>query len=235
VIVQIFLAELSTPNQIRPVKWKLRHPSPVASVIVNANTVQRRPTIFSVGAQPFLSVCSIPKTPDRPARSQSRLFGWLRSSDVISDVQLEWEIEDEGRVARSLAVNEEGRWLAVSDSQGRVTIIDCVFGHVTKIVKGMRDAQIAWAHLNSLLIYAPARGVILACTVPRGEIFAAVKVDKKGKLVQQMTADKELKVLFIDSHGLVAPIDVRQPPRPPDAEPPPSPCHFTAPLLPTED
>jgi hypothetical protein len=58
----------------------------------------------------------------------------------------------------------------VTEAQGRVTIIDCVFGQVTKIMKGMRDAQVAWACLNLLLIYAPARWIIVAYTVPHGDL-----------------------------------------------------------------
>jgi hypothetical protein len=223
VILQVFLADVV---EIRFTKWKLPHPNPVDSVIVNANTAQPAPTIFSIGARPFVSVCSI-SSDILPAKTSPGLFGLRRSSEHIAEAHTEWTIEDERRVACSLAINEEGRWLAVTDAQGRVTIIDCVFGQVTKIMKGMRDAQVAWARLNLLLIYAPARGMIVACTVPHGEIFAAVKVDNRGKLVQHVAADKELKVLFIDSQARVAQIGVQAPP-PRNAEPPQF-YHFTSP------
>jgi hypothetical protein len=42
-----------------------------------------------------------------------------------------------------MMASEDGRWMAIADAQGRVTIVDAVFGHMTKVLKGMRDAQIA--------------------------------------------------------------------------------------------
>jgi hypothetical protein len=89
-----------------------------------------------------------------------------------------------------------------------VTIFDAVFGHMTKVLKGMRDAQLAWAHPDKLLIYAPASGMIVSCAAPGGAIVDAVRVDGSGKLFQQVTTNRQMQAIFVDSKGFVISISV---------------------------
>jgi hypothetical protein len=202
--------------------------------------IHQFPAIFSAGANPFLSVSSISKpqilaTTDKVKQAASRFFkyakNWIAGMDEdeeeekIAKANFEWELIDEGRTARTMAVSGEGRWLAVTDTQGRVSIIDCVFGHVTRVLKGMRDAQLAWRG-SYLLIYAPARDILLVCTIPNGEIFDAVKIEGNGKLLQY--SDRELKThaLFIDCNGTVKEIEIKREVK--EAEPEVvDDCHFS--------
>jgi hypothetical protein len=204
-------------------KRTIAHRSPTDSIVIFSKfnpqlflDVSLSPAVFSVGSSPFLSVSSIVEVP--PVRMVRKLVSsftaWLTGppdEEEIPKARFDWELPDEPRVARSAVVSEDGRWLAVPDQQGRVSIIDCVFGHFTRILKGMRDAQVAWSHSNCLLVFAPARGLIVACTVPMGEIFDAVKVDRRGKLFQCVKAGNELQAVFMDGKGNFGEISVEPP------------------------
>jgi hypothetical protein len=212
----------------------------VASVVVNSNITAPLfvgahcfPAVFSVGEQPFLSVSSIPKTPSQSplrmvrqaARRFRRLF-WSSDTDEeqpIHNATTQCELQDGVRIARAVEPSADGRWLAVTDTQGRVTIVDGVFGHITNVVKGMRDAQVAWDPANCLLIYAPVREIIVACAAPFGDIFDAVKVDKGGRLYPFIAPDRRLRAAFVDSKGWVMAISVERPPRANPPPPPPAP------------
>jgi hypothetical protein len=206
-------------------RWTISHKSPADSVVIFSkfkpqsfsmgSSLGASPAVFSVGSNPFLSVVSIVKAPPASGIGKvfSRLASWVAppSEDDVQEARLEWQLNDEPREAREAAASEDGRWLAVPDCQGRVSIIDCIFGHFTRILKGMRDAQVAWSHSNCLLIFAPARGLIVACTVPMGEIFDAVKVDRRGQLFQCMKEGNELQAVFMDADGNFGEISVEPP------------------------
>jgi len=105
--------------------------------------------------------------------------------------------------------------------------VDAVFGHVTRVMKGLRDAQVAWAR-QVLLVYAPTRGIVMACAAPNGEVVDAAKVDKHGHLFQCVTESLECHALFVSASGVVADLVCPRPPpgaREPDAEA----CHFDLP------
>jgi hypothetical protein len=179
------------------------------------STLHEFPAVFSVGEHPFLSVCSIARP--QPVGAAKKIFravtGWFSKHvepDPIPEAKAEWELQDEPRCAREIVPSEDGRWLAVPDLQGRVSIVDGVFGHVTRILKGMRDARVAWAG-GALLIFSPARGLIIACTVPKGDIFDAVKVDRRGKLFQCLGEGGLLRAVFTDGSGTFAEISVTLP------------------------
>jgi hypothetical protein len=209
-------------GELKPVKWQLQHKEPIDSVLIFSKLtspmfsgLHEFPAVFSAGARPFLSVCSIARP--QPVGAAKKIFralaGWFsqqRDEEPIPEAKAEWELQDEPRAAVEVAPSEDGRWLAVPDRQGRVSIIDAVFGTVTRILKGMRDAQVAWAG-GALLIFAPARGVIVACKAPRGDIFHAVKVDRRGRLFQCAGEGGALRAVFTDGSPTFAEISVALP------------------------
>lgn len=214
-----------TSEELKFNKWTFDHKDSVDRVIVDSTLnspvftgLHQFPAVISVGRDPFISVDSIAEKQQQGAtefvkKAATKLFrmaaSWLGAADepkeqeVIPKARHEWELNDEGRAARNCLASEHGRWLAITDTQGRVSIVDCVFGHITRVIKGLRDAQIAWYH-DLLLVFAPARGVMFACTVPNGDIIEAAKVDKNGKLFQRMAADGSFIPVFVDSKGSVA-------------------------------
>jgi hypothetical protein len=224
---------LSAVDRAKPEKWQLPHKGAADAVLVFSKLTSQlfsgareSPVVYAVGGQPFLSVASIARPQGGGvakllARGVKKLASWLLAppeEEHIQEAKAEWEIQDERRVAREVLASEDGRWLAVADTLGRVSIVDCIFGHITKILKGMRDGQVAWSHGGHLLIFAPARGIIVACTVPNGEIFDAVKVDKKGRLFQCVKDGNELDAIFMDSCGRFGQISVERPIRSSESE-----------------
>jgi hypothetical protein len=242
VAVQIRFSELKSGDEIRLTKWKLLHPAPVHFAVANSRLsapvftgTNRSPALFIVGKKPFLSVASIAPPPEelQLVRTVKHAAKWLWSyfsesgppeeAIPVHDAIEEWTLFDRGRLARTVMASEDARWMATADAKGRVTIVDAVFGHMTKVLKGMRDAQSAWADRETLLVYAPARAMILSCAVPGGEVVDAVKVDGDGKLFQRVTADGRMQAMFVDSKGFVISVSVSGPESPPgDRERPPA-------------
>lgn len=215
-------------------KWRLSHKHSVDAVVVNSSLqspifsgMNQFPAVFSVGSNPFISVDSILKaqsagTTERVKKAVSNFWRFAKSvvgagddteqEEEIPNAKAEWDLYDEGRCAREVMASEQGRWLAVTDTQGRVSIVDCVFGHITRVMKGFRDAQVAWCH-EMLIVFAPARGMIVACTVPNGEVIDAAKVDKNGRVYQMVDENGEFYAVFVDSHGSAGKIECKRPDR----------------------
>ena len=195
--------------------WQINHKNIQDAVVVNSNLpspifsgLHRFPAIFTVGANPFLSVSSILKpqplhTVEKVKKLASKFYGYItgvqkeEEEPEISKANFEWDLSDEGREGNSISPDPTGRWLAICDNKSRVIIIDAVFGHITRVIKGYRDAQIAWytsispkseGNKNNiqtfLVIYGPYRKIIFVCSMPSGQIIDAVKVGSNGKLFQ---------------------------------------------------
>lgn len=210
-------------------KWQTNHNDIVDSIIVNSNLssfmfsgLHKFPAIFNVGSNPFISVYSISEPQETGATEKvkqvaSRFFkkaaSWVTGSETkeeeppIPKAVFEWELNDDGRTGRKVLANPTGRWLGITDNQGRVIIVDSVFGHIARVLKGMRDSQIAW-YDNYLLVFIPSREMIVSYLIPCGKIFDAVRVDKNGKLIQTYGSDNKFGVVFIDSKGNVGALKV---------------------------
>lgn len=159
------------------------------------------PAIYAITQDPFFSVHSvskaaIPRASEVLKKAVTGVFRWIvgttdQQEEEYPKAPEQWSLKDDGRVSKSIEADPTGRWIALCDAQGRVLLIDSVFGHIVKVFKGLRDAQVAWAesssHLSVLIIYAPYRKMIIACTTPNGEIIDAVRAAPGGKLVQLHT------------------------------------------------
>ena len=171
------------------------------------------PLFFSISnssIDPFFSVYSISKTkPQSSMDFVKSAFKGIRNlfyenpepEEKFETAKLQYTLSDEGRIPKSIDCDPTGRWIAICDGQGRVIIFDSIFGHIVKILKGLRDAQVSWSESTNgesiLVIYAPFRRMIIACTAPKGEIIDAIKAEAGGRLFQVNTP--HFVSAFIDS------------------------------------
>src|SRR3989338_8653427 len=85
-----------------------------------------------------------------------------------------------------------GKYLATSDSLGRIMIFDLSSMTVTRVLKGYREAQCYWfftgdsndteneLHIELLLIFASRRGILECWTIDGKRLFAStVGTDKR--------------------------------------------------------
>lgn len=186
-------------------KWHINHQyqdavlinSSISSPIISG--IHEFPAVYTIGDSPFFAVSSVakpatPKATEYVKKAVTGFFRWVAGADPPKEEEqlpkspYQWDIKDEGRVTRTIDADPTGRWIAICDTQGRVTIIDSVFGHIVKVLKGLRDSQVAWAEgtfgESILIIYAPSRRMIIACSAPSGDLIDAVKCESGGKLVQ---------------------------------------------------
>lgn len=85
---------------------------------------------------------------------------------------------------------------AVTDSLGRVILVDNEIGIAVRIFKGYRDAQCAWVEVTDsmssrsrtnerkalfLVIYAPRRGFLEVFAMQQGPKVASFPVTKHGR------------------------------------------------------
>lgn len=208
------------------------------------------PAVISVGS-PFVQVYYI-AAEHKPTITESfhkgikSIFSFITGQQEEENVtpptslDKEWELADEQRKGICLAADPTGRWVAICDNMFRVIIIDAIFGHITKILKGYRDAQIAWfckdivpTNDNTfLVIYVPSREIIVVSTIPDGETIAAVKVGRNGRLFQTINKDKKYGVSFLYPTGDVAIINITASPPPREASKNPSDdFHFHLPRI----
>lgn len=227
----------NTPNNVSFTKLQISNTKNILdSVVVNSSIpfpvfsdLHRFPAIYSVG-KPFISVSSIPQeqtmsVADNVVQKAKQFFKWLvvspdpdeddKEEIPILNANPEWGLNEDKRAGTSISADPTGRWLAICDNMFRVVIVDSVFGHITKVLKGYRDAQVAWfcptkeSFKNPfLIIYVPTREIIVACTIPNGSIVAAVKVVRDGKLFQTIDEKSGRGVVFLYPTGDVAILNV---------------------------
>lgn len=264
----------NTPENIQFTKWQLSNDKNIKdSLIVNSNipfpifpNLHKFPAVYSVG-KPFISVSSISRVADESntekfKKAASRLLKWvfLQEDDAeekpeipINKALAQWELNDDKREGTSMAADPTGRWIAICDNMFRVIIVDSIFGHITKVLKGYRDAQIAWFSQpkskgsenppNSfLVVYVPTREIIVVCSIPNGNTVAAVKVTRDGKLFQTIDDDSKYGATFVYPTGDVAILNITASANDEDSNEGESPtnesfddCHFKFPSIVTAE
>ncbi|KAF5291197.1 hypothetical protein FQA39_LY14439 [Lamprigera yunnana] len=151
------------------------------------------------------------------SKLKSTLLGWFTGSKNSIDEQTSSAVQpaepmgcrfsicDLRRTAISIVLSQDRRLAAVTDTLGRVVIIDCRRGTVLRLLKGYRDGQCAFVQVPDekrtkhrantrvatfLIIYAPKKGTL--------EIFSA----QQGLKVATFAASKFSVLLYV-SYGLV--------------------------------
>ncbi|XP_047990659.1 rab3 GTPase-activating protein regulatory subunit isoform X1 [Leguminivora glycinivorella] len=145
---------------------------------------------------------------------KSALPGWLgggggaesapaeRPAVRAEALSLRAGLKDPSRAATSVAVSPDRRLAAVSDSLGRVSVLDVARGHLVRLFKGHRDAQCAFLQVfeqdskkpqlsvikevrraTFLIIYNPKKGLIDIRLMQRGNRVAVFTATKNGQLL----------------------------------------------------
>lgn len=139
-------------------------------------------TIFSI----FGSVNNPKSAKERDGSRQSEHLLDLTNGPTIS-VSSVLDFSDEKRRILRLSLDPSHRFVATSDSLGRVMLFDTRMHAVIRVFKGLREARLAWAERLvssesrtdlqlALGVYAPRLGLVIFHSVPGGMPLRSVPV-----------------------------------------------------------
>ncbi|KAF7280405.1 hypothetical protein GWI33_006097 [Rhynchophorus ferrugineus] len=182
--------------------------------------------VLTAGSKPYLGYHYALEGVNQPILSdvakvvanklKSALPGWLTGSksqekedliatQPIENMSLRFGLCDLRRSATEIILSPNRKLATVSDTLGRVVLIDCFKGIAIKLFKGYREAQCAFLQVPDerrsthkignkvamfLVIYAPKKGTL--------EIFTT----QQGVKIAVFSASKFSKLMYI-SHGLM--------------------------------
>eukprot|EP01059_Diplonema_ambulator_P014586 TRINITY_DN254_c1_g1_i5.p1 TRINITY_DN254_c1_g1~~TRINITY_DN254_c1_g1_i5.p1 ORF type:complete len:1130 (+),score=377.24 TRINITY_DN254_c1_g1_i5:116-3391(+) len=123
------------------------------------------------------------------------------------DPSFKWD--DSERNIDTVTPDSTGRYVAITDARGRVTIMDARMFVVVKMLKGYRDASVMWLHearhaeraTGTFLVHLPHRGIVEAWMVSRPKRLAAIKVGFDCTMVRAVGGEA-CKLLYSD--GMLA-------------------------------
>ncbi|ERL83997.1 rab3 GTPase-activating protein regulatory subunit-like [Dendroctonus ponderosae] len=190
------------------------------------NTAPNSTLVLAAGSKPFLGYHYALEGVTQPVLSdvakavasklKSALPGWLTGAKSetkevtiamhpVENMALRFGLCDLRRTASEIFLSPSKKLAAVSDSLGRVLLIDSYRGVILKNFKGYREAQCAFLQVPDerkskhrfgnkvatfLLIYSPKKGTL--------EIFTV----QQGTKIVTFSASKYSKLLYI-THGLM--------------------------------
>lgn len=116
-------------------------------------------------------------------------------------MSLRYAFSDDHRATLRVWLSARNRLAAISDSLGRIILVDCSQNIILRIWKGYRDAQCSFMqvdeklsknthkqkrkHTTFLAIYSPRRSTVDVWCVERGKKLAAFPAGPHGQLIQQ--------------------------------------------------
>lgn len=116
-------------------------------------------------------------------------------------MSLRYAFSDDHRVTQRVWLSARNRLAAISDSLGRIILVDCSQNIILRIWKGYRDAQCSFMqvdeklskntrkqkrkHTTFLAIYSPRRSTVDVWCVERGKKLASFPAGPHGQLMQQ--------------------------------------------------
>lgn len=116
-------------------------------------------------------------------------------------MSLRYAFSDDHRVTLRVWLSARNRLAAISDSLGRIILVDCSQNIILRIWKGYRDAQCSFMqvdeklsknthkqkrkHTTFLAIYSPRRSTVDVWCVERGKKLASFPAGPHGQLIQQ--------------------------------------------------
>lgn len=114
---------------------------------------------------------------------------------------LRYAFSDDHRSTQRVWLSPRNRLAAISDSLGRIILVDCVRNIVLRIWKGYRDAQCGFIqvdekmsknthkqkrrHTAFLAIYSPRKSTVDVWCIERGKKLAVFPAGPHGQLIQQ--------------------------------------------------
>ncbi|XP_041353023.1 rab3 GTPase-activating protein non-catalytic subunit-like isoform X2 [Gigantopelta aegis] len=165
--------------------------------------------------QPILSEVALAMANKIKTALISAASGWLgfggRQRDEVKDkftpkiepatpLSSRFGLPDQRRSGDSIALSPNNKYAALTDSYGRVVLIDVERGIAVRMWKGYRDAQLGWIQVREddtqsggnkdhsrvaqfLVIYAPRRGILEVWTAATGPRVAAFNTSKWCQLI----------------------------------------------------
>ncbi|PAA94002.1 hypothetical protein BOX15_Mlig024808g1 [Macrostomum lignano] len=116
-----------------------------------------------------------------------------RKVEPATPLSLRYGLMDKRRQGVAVAVCPYGRYCAVVDAFGRVTLVGLEDGTALRMWKGYRGAQVGWVAAQDtsgkggralfLVIYASRRGLLEVWTACHGPRVAAFNVSRQGRLL----------------------------------------------------
>lgn len=116
------------------------------------------------------------------------------------------DYNDASKLAISLAISPDSKFIAISDNIGRISLIDVNNECIVSVKRDISDGQLAWygnAEHYKLIIYAPRKEALFVVNVPSFELVDCVKLQGTGKLYQNYSG-VAYSVIFMDSSGNIA-------------------------------
>ncbi|KAL4238914.1 Rab3 GTPase-activating protein non-catalytic subunit [Mactra antiquata] len=205
---QMVLASLNSPTStIRPTP-------PAASVYLLSGMGPYLGFFYAIegSTQPILSEVAFAVASKLKSAFMSAASGWLgfgSKSKTDSNVDKQQKIEpatplplrfslpDSRREGLCVSLSPNNIYAAITDSYGRVILVDVGRGIAVRMWKGYRDAQVGWVEVKEddnsvhkqshtaqfLVIYAARRGILEVWVAGNGPRIAAFNVSKHCQLI----------------------------------------------------
>lgn len=118
--------------------------------------------------------------------------------EPATPMQARFGFPDKQRKGQTITASPCRKLSVVTDSLGRVIVVDNDLGIAVRVFKGYREAQCAWLEVHDdmrsrskgavkkalfLVIYAPRRGFLEVFSMQQGPKVASFPVSKQGRLV----------------------------------------------------
>uniref|UniRef100_T1IPV9 Rab3-GAP regulatory subunit N-terminal domain-containing protein n=1 Tax=Strigamia maritima TaxID=126957 RepID=T1IPV9_STRMM len=129
-------------------------------------------------------------------------------------------LPDARRLGDSIIVSPNKRVAVVTDTFGRIVLVDTHQGIIVRMWKGYRDAQCGWMEVTEdthqmdkekvtsiprialfLVIYAPRRGLLEIWTAQQGPRIAAFNVSKTARLLCPAYSMMGINAVVASNHG----------------------------------
>eukprot|EP01064_Diplonema_japonicum_P038564 TRINITY_DN9388_c0_g1_i1.p1 TRINITY_DN9388_c0_g1~~TRINITY_DN9388_c0_g1_i1.p1 ORF type:complete len:1224 (+),score=204.50 TRINITY_DN9388_c0_g1_i1:2928-6599(+) len=122
---------------------------------------------------------------------------------------------DDKREVEKVVPDITGRYVAITDTLGRITVMDTKMFVVVKMLKGYRDASVVWLSNSNhpdratgvFLVHLPLRGAVEAWKVSKQKRLAAIKVGYECSLLQTSSSDG---CMLLYSDGMLAQLTLEQ-------------------------
>ncbi|ODN02339.1 Rab3 GTPase-activating protein non-catalytic subunit [Orchesella cincta] len=133
-----------------------------------------------------------------PAKPTAQVAKPKPKIEPATQMQSRFGLPDKQRKGRTVTSSPCRKLSAITDSLGRVIVIDNDLGIAVRIFKGYREAQCAWLEVSDdmnsrtralgrkalfLVIYAPRRGFLEVFSMQQGPKVAGFPVSKNGRLL----------------------------------------------------
>ena len=215
------IGKLVTDAKYKPFMFKFFLPNEISDLIIIPNNPNQL-TLYTTGLHHYISI----HTMQRPQKAGSlskiassvNIFAktFYDSQPISNATQQILRIEDDFRNVRSFALSSDSKFLAITDTQGRMSVFDIQTNTFIFTRKDLFDADVAWTideknnNSDILLLYAQKRRTLYIIRAPEFDVIDAIEVEPDGKLFQNKNFDAGNIPLYMDVHGNIALLKLTQ-------------------------